>query len=77
MQAKHLADLHVPKKRLLSTVLFKRFFFFADSRRKKGFQPLKNLYFCVDRQKRKNCSKRTSKKNSYFGTRKPANCIAQ
>ena len=26
-------------------------FFFADSRRKYGYQPVKSLYFCVDQQK--------------------------
>ena len=41
-------------------VLFKRaVLFFADSRRKKGFQPIKSLYCCEGQQKKKkNCLKR-------------------
>ena len=47
----------------------------ADSRRKNGFQPINSLFFCVGQQKKKNRSKRTSKKNRYFGTCKPTICV--
>ena len=39
---------------------------------KKGFPPVKSLYFCVRQQKKKELLERTSKKNSYFGTCKPS-----
>ena len=48
---------------------FRAVLFFADSRRKKGFQPVESLYFCVGQKK--SCLKRTSKNNRYFGTCKP------
>ena len=38
-------------------------FFLADLRRKEGFQPVKSLYFCVGRKRKKSGLKRTSKKN--------------
>ena len=44
------------------------FFFFVNSRRKKGFQPIESPYFCVGQQKPKNRLKRTSTKNRDFGT---------
>ena len=37
-------------------------FFFLLTRRKKGFQPVKSLHFCVGQQKKKSCLKRISKK---------------
>ena len=48
-----LAGFHVPKQRFFLPFLFKQFFFFADSSRKKGFQPVKSPYFCVGQQKKK------------------------
>ena len=48
-----LASLHVSKNRFFLAVLFEWLFFFADSRRKRGFQPVKSPYFCVG-QKKKN-----------------------
>ena len=49
-------------------------FFFADSRKKKGFQPAKSLYFCVGQQKKK---KEPLEKNRDFGTCKPAKPTTQ
>ena len=44
-----------PEKAVLFNRSFRAvfFFFFADSRRKKGFRPVENLYFCVGQQKKK------------------------
>ena len=50
----YLADLRVPKKRFMFTVLFERFFFLS---RKKGFQLVISLYFCVVQQKKKTLEK--------------------
>ena len=47
--------------------------FSADSRREKGFQPIKSPYFCLGQQEKENRLKRTIKKNGYFGTCKLAN----
>ena len=40
------------------------FSFFADSRRKKGFQPVKNLYFCVGQQKKRAARKEPVKRTA-------------
>ena len=46
--------------------------FFADSNRKKGFQPMKSPYFCVSQQRKKNRSKRIPEKNRFLRACKPA-----
>ena len=69
---RYLAGLHVPKKRFFFAVLYERCFLLTYAELK-DFQALKSSHFCVGQQK-KNRSKRTGKKNSYFRTCKPANC---
>ena len=73
-ESTYIAGLHVPKQRFFLAVLFERFFFFfGDSRRKRGFQPVKSLYFYVGQQKKKELlEKETEKKNRHFGTCIPA-----
>ena len=62
-----------PKKAVLLTSSFQAvLLFFADSSRKKDFQPMKSLDFCLGQQK-KYRSKRTVKKNRFFGTCKRLN----
>ena len=69
-----LAGLHFPKNLFFLAVVLERFFFFADSSKKKGFQPVKSPYFCVGQQKTKKKERleKNRKKNRYFGTCKPA-----
>ena len=54
------------------------FFFLLTQAEKKDLQSVKSLYFCVGQQKikEKDRSKRTRKKNRYFGTCKPAICYS-
>ena len=48
-------------------------FFFADSRRNRAFSQLKALDSAqVSKKKKKDLSKRTCRKNRYFGTCQPA-----
>ena len=61
----------MPQKSVLFNSSFQAVFF-ADSRRKRGFQPVKSLDFCIEQHKKENHLKRTSKQNHYFGTRKLA-----
>ena len=44
--------IQVRKKRFFLLVLFERFFFFADSRRKNKFQSVKSPYFSIGQQKK-------------------------
>ena len=41
-----------PEKEVLFMFFYSSNFFFADSRREKGFQPVKSLYFCVGKRKK-------------------------
>ena len=52
------------------------FFLFADSRRERGFHPIKGLYFCVGQQKKNEPLEKNSKKNRYVGTCKPTNSLS-
>ena len=72
---RHAIDKHTvsrftcPKIAVHFTGSFQAVFFFADSKRKNSFQPVKNLCFCISQQK-----KEPLEKNRYFGTCKPAKC---
>ena len=54
------------RKAFFLEVLFEWFFFFADSSRKKVFQPIKSPYFCVGQQKK--TRKEPAKKIAVFWT---------
>ena len=64
-----LAGLHLPKERFFLLVLFERFFFLLTEAEKMAFSQLKAFLSAYKKKKR---SKRTSKKDRYFGARKPA-----
>ena len=56
-----------PKKAVLFSNFFLMFFlFFADSRRKKSFQPVKNFYFCVGLQIKKELLEKNSRKMLFW-----------
>ena len=54
------------KADLFSSSLQGVLFFFADSRRKKGFQPVKSLYFCVGQQKKKELLEKNQQNEPLF-----------
>ena len=41
--------------------------FFADSRRKNGFQPVKSAYFCAGQQKKRTARKEPVKRTAILG----------